>query len=124
MPEPILSHKITLPYPPSANRYWRLFNGRMCVTDAAMRFKRAALVAGGRHDPLSGDVAIEIVLHPKETKTRSPNPRCIDLDNALKITLDALEGIAYANDKQIKKLSAEVGEPRPDGELTAKWWAL
>jgi len=42
------------------------------------------------------------------------NVRSLDLDNALKVTIDALKGIAYVDDAQVWRLSAERMEP--DGE--------
>lgn len=44
----------------------------------------------------------------------------IDLDNCLKVTLDALQGIAYDNDAQIKKLIAEYGNPVINGGVIIK----
>ncbi len=32
--------------------------------------------------------------------------------------LDALQGVAYLNDKQVRKITAEYGDPLPDGGLT------
>jgi crossover junction endodeoxyribonuclease RusA len=43
--------------------------------------------------------------------------RCIDLDNGLKVAVDALQGVAYANDSQLVGISIRRGEPVPGGAL-------
>lgn len=89
---------ITLPYPPSANRYWRSWRGRMVVSDAAKTYKLAAWMvaqSAGIH-PLAGDVAISV--HVYRPARRG------DVDNSLKVLLDALIGVAYQDDSQIVEL--------------------
>jgi crossover junction endodeoxyribonuclease RusA len=44
--------------------------------------------------------------------------RRIDLDNALKVCLDSLQGVAYNNDKQITALVVRLGEPVPQGAMS------
>lgn len=124
---------ITLPWPVSANRYWRSFvpNGyrRAIVTlsDEAKVYKAQvgwiALAAGMR--VVTGRVQVDCRLYPampKDAATRmrkhgdawDDDVRSIDLDNALKITIDALKGIAYKDDNQVWRINAERMEP--DGE--------
>jgi crossover junction endodeoxyribonuclease RusA len=43
--------------------------------------------------------------------------RRIDIDNAQKVALDALQGIAYENDRQITSLWIKLGQPIKDGGL-------
>jgi len=45
------------------------------------------------------------------------NVRRIDIDNAQKVALDALQGIAYENDRQITFLSIKLGQPIAGGGL-------
>lgn len=126
--------ELTLPYPLSANRYWRSFvprgHARAIVTlsDEAKAYKQEigwlAKKAGIR-TPLAGRVAIEIRLYPKrpqdwERRARK-NPlawdddvQCIDLDNANKVLLDSLKGIAIEDDRWVRRIVAERMEP--DGE--------
>lgn len=99
--------RLELPYPVSANRYWRtiVMKGRALtlVSREAKAFKQeCALLAkvGGVRQPLSGDVELRVLLAPK-------NGICMDLDNALKVTIDALKGIAYVDDAQVRKITAE-----------------
>lgn len=58
----------------------------------------AARAAGVR--PATGPVAVEVVFY---VSGRSPDP-----DNLAKAVLDGLNGIAYADDRQVVRLVAEV----------------
>lgn len=112
-----------LPYPPSANRYYRSFRGRMVRSSAAVAYRetveRIANENGVRlHE---GPVKVTIRLLPpkpqdwlKRLKRVGVSDsllgvRRIDLDNALKVALDALQGIAYLNDRQITTLRVSLG---------------
>lgn len=128
---------ITLPYPPSANRYWRSYvpkgwtRALVVVSEEAKQFKANAgwrAKAAGIREPLQGLIAIELTLHPKLTAAsrqrakRDPNgwdedAECIDLDNAVKVTLDALKGIAFEDDRRVFQLLARRGLPDGDGKL-------
>jgi crossover junction endodeoxyribonuclease RusA len=41
----------------------------------------------------------------------------MDLDNALKVSIDALKGIAYADDSQVYKITAWRADPEPGKRL-------
>lgn len=126
-----MSYTISLPYPVSANRYWRSFVpkgwGRAVVTlsPEAKAYKEAAgwaAKSAGVRTPMAGYIELAIVLHPKQPK-KMKNPdevRCIDLDNCIKVTLDALNGVAYADDAQVRRIVAERGQPSGDGVLVIK----
>lgn len=43
------------------------------------------------------------------------NRVCMDLDNCLKVTLDALKGIVFEDDSQVYRILAERGDPDPTG---------
>lgn len=103
--------KAILPYPPSTNRIWRSFSlpqggVRVVLTPEAKRYKEEvfwrAKCAGMR--VINGPVAVNIRLVPH-------GRRSIDVDNCIKITLDALQGVAYRNDRQVRRLFAEVADP-------------
>lgn len=97
MGKPIM-HRATLPYPPSVNRYWRNFRGRMVLSKEGRAYKKrvAELLDGLR--PIGGGVSITIHAY---------RPRKIgDLDNILKGALDALSGYMYFDDKQIVMILA------------------
>lgn len=111
---------ILLPYPPSVNRYWRNFRGRMVVSAEGRAYKQhaalACLAAGLK--PLAGGVELHAVLHPKLTKKMEASLVLIDLDNMLKVCCDSLNGIGYADDSQIRRIVAEVGEPVDGGGMS------
>lgn len=105
---------LTLPYPISSNRYWRSARGRVFVSAEAKAYKQeVALIArtAGIREPASiSAIALIVKLIPK---TR----RCLDLDNALKIAIDALKGIAFEDDSQVVKIQAEKLPPDGVGRL-------
>lgn len=91
----------TLPYPPSANRYWRNFRGRMVVSSEARQYKNAVRLLAkskGFSKPYECSVSVSMeVFRPR---------RIGDLDNTIKVTLDALQGIAYVDDSQVTAIHA------------------
>lgn len=106
-------------YPPSANRYWRVWGGRVVRSSEARSYKIACQIIAAREKikPIAGDVAVTIILHPKLTKKGVASKTRLDLDNALKVVIDALQGVAYANDSQVVKLIAEIGPAQIGGAL-------
>jgi crossover junction endodeoxyribonuclease RusA len=88
----------TLPEPPSANRYWRVFRGRAVTSAEARAYKKkvAVLLHGTR--PLKGDVCVRVEWH----RGRKSG----DLDNRLKCALDSLKGLAFKDDKQVVTIYA------------------
>lgn len=126
--------ELTLPYPISANRYWRSFVPRghqraiVTLSDEAKAYKQEVgwlAKKAGIREPITGRVAVEIRLYPKrpqdwERRARK-NPLtwddsvlCLDLDNANKVLFDALKGIAIEDDRWVRRINAERMEP--DGE--------
>lgn len=128
---------LTLPYPISANVYWRSFVPRggtralVVLSDAAKAYKRIAhqiAMAAFVRTPILGRVELEITLHPplpKDAAKRAlKNPqgwdetvRCIDLDNALKVTIDCLKGFVIEDDKWVWKIEASRGQPVEGGAV-------
>jgi len=94
-----MHQQLTLPYPPSANRYWRMFRGRMVKSSQARSYQEEvkATVTG---DLLPGDVGLTLMVYrPK---------RIGDLDNTLKVLIDALKTIVYNDDSQVKEIHARL----------------
>lgn len=128
---------LTIPYPVSANRYWRSFVPRghkraiVVLSDEAKAFKSEVgwiAKAAGIRAPFDGRVAMTIKLYPGMPQDAAKRMRklgdgwddgvrSIDLDNALKVLIDSLKGIAYADDKQVWRIAAERMEP--DGQARA-----
>ncbi len=135
---------LTLPYPLSANRYWRSFVPRgacraivtLSVEAKAyklqvQRLAREQNVLG----PVEGRVAIEVQLYPQRPQDWARRARkdpagwddtvqCLDLDNANKVLLDALKGIALVDDKWVRRLSSERMEPDGEGRVVVRIRAL
>jgi crossover junction endodeoxyribonuclease RusA len=110
---------VTLPYPISANKYWRPvpINGHVTIvpTKEAKQYKAEVgwiLRAAGVRAPIEGRVSIHIDLYPKrpldwQTRQRKHGAawddtvQCIDIDNARKVLYDAFKGIVIVDDKWI-----------------------
>ena len=92
--------KVTLPYPPSANRYWRHVGRNVVVSKEARLYRRRAaslaLSAGMR--PVDGPAKVTLeVFRPRKSG---------DLDNSIKVLMDALRGVAYRDDSQVVEIRA------------------
>lgn len=126
--------RLVLPYPISANRYWRSFMPKghkrpiTVVSDEANSYKsQVGWIAkqAGIREPMKGRVRVDIYLYPKRpndwVKRAQKDPdywdntvQCIDLDNARKVLYDALKNIAFEDDDMIFEDSGIRCEP--DGE--------
>ena len=86
-----------VPYPPSANKYWRVFRGRAVKSVEARNYALSIRALWPRDvPPAIGPVAVTLdVVRPSKRG---------DLDNSAKVILDALQGLAYLNDSQIVEL--------------------
>ena len=111
---------LVLPVPPSANRYWRTTVAqtrlgkryiKTYVTREAAEYRAAvrarALVAGLR--PVDGPVAVTLCWYRAAKRG--------DVDNRIKVTLDALQGAAYHSDAQVVELHAYRFEDRLNPRL-------
>ena len=63
-------------------------------------------------------MSVGIVLHPRITKTGKPSKIRLDLDNSIKPTLDALNGLAWVDDSQVVGIHAVVGPAMVEGGMT------
>lgn len=119
---------LVLPYPISANRYWATrcirnkhtgqYMAITYVTSEAQAYKREVGLlakAAGIREPLTGRVVVEIKLYPSLPKDWAKRARkvpdywddtvqCIDLGNCEKVLCDALNGIAWNDDKQLRRI--------------------
>ena len=128
---------LTLPYPISANRYWsnyvlpgskRAMQGPSTEAKAYRRTVQKIAMAAGLVRPRAGLVEVELVLHPCEPKDAAKRERkdgarwhmgvrCIDVDNCVKVAIDALKGVAFVDDDQVWTLVVNRGLPTPNGAL-------
>ena len=129
--------RLTLPYPISANRYWasRVVNvkGRQMpmvyvTTDAKNYIEQVGWKcrAAGVREPLTGRIRVSVQLYPNRPQDWQARMRkhgaawddtvqCMDLTNCEKVLLDALNTIAFVDDKQIRSYAAERMEPDEHG---------
>ena len=124
--------EMLLPYPISTNRYWRTFRNRMVRSKEAVEYKSEVedIASDVITQEMSGCVKVDLMLHPERPKDwekrAKKNPqwalgvRRVDLDNALKVALDALQGIAYEDDRSITDIRIRLREPIDGGGLTVK----
>lgn len=125
---------LTLPYPLSANRYWRTYMPRgfkapvTVLSAEAKAYKNGVKLLAkeaGIIRPITGRVAVSYVLFPsrpqdwKKRVAKDPQGwddtvQCIDLDNAQKVLMDSLKGVVIEDDKWVRRIVADRAEP--DGE--------
>lgn len=129
---------LILPYPPSANRYWRtaIVGGRaQTYPSAEAKAYKAAVrtlaLQAGLRQPLAGRIALHVHLYPQRPQDwarrqrRAPQTwdddvRCIDLGNCEKVLSDALNGVAWLDDKQHRRIVLQREEPDGDARLVVK----
>lgn len=135
---------LTLPYPVSANRYWRTYMPRgfkapvTTLSAEAKAYKQEVgwlARAAGVHAPIVGRVAVAYTLYPNrpqdwQKRMRRDGARwddtvqCIDLDNAQKVLMDALKGIVFEDDRWVRRITAERAEPDGEARLVVTVSAL
>lgn len=104
-------YKLSLPYPPSVNHYWRRVGAKTLISRSGRRFREDVIgeLAAAGVKPLDGPIAVSIDVYPPDRRRR-------DLDNILKALFDALEhGGAYHDDSQIVRIEASKREPVDGG---------
>lgn len=98
--------RLTVPYPPTLNKIWRHVRGHVVLSDEARAYKdmvqAIAKVASGKNamweTTFREATAVVVSL-------RLYRPRKVgDIDNALKLILDAMQKTVYVNDSQIVEL--------------------
>lgn len=114
------SVSLVLPWPVSANRYWRTYFPKgfavpvTTLSSEAKSYKReVARIAyqQGIREPLKGKVEIEMHLYPQRPKDWAKRAKAdknwdltvksIDLDNARKVLYDSLKNVVFQDDKYV-----------------------
>lgn len=124
---------LTLPYPVSANVYWRTrVAGKLAMTYVsaeAKGYKRQVLAivrAAGVVAPIAGRVQVEIWLYPHRPQDWQKRQRqlgaawddgvrSIDLDNANKVLLDSLKDLVIEDDAWVRRIASQRMEPDAAG---------
>jgi crossover junction endodeoxyribonuclease RusA len=108
--------ELTLPEPPSVNRIWRTGKGRTYKDKKAVLYGEAvlacALKAGVKQVAFREGVAV------KYTMTWHRGRKSGDLSNRLKVLEDALNGIVWADDKQVVELHCYRTDAPKQGRVT------
>lgn len=130
--------RLVLPYPVSANRYWahgvvgrRGDRGHAVtfVTADAKRYRRQvkiAVVDQGLRRPFAHRVRVDLFLYPhrpldwERRARRDPlnwddDVQCINLDNAWKVLMDALNGAVFVDDRWLWEQGGKRMEPDDRG---------
>ncbi|SDX13992.1 crossover junction endodeoxyribonuclease RusA [Variovorax sp. YR634] len=128
---------LTLPYPISANRYWAsrvvTVKGRQMpmvyvTSEAKAYIERVGWIckSAGIRQPLAGRLRVTVQLYPHRPQDWQARMRkfganwddtvqCMDLTNCEKVLLDALNTIAFNDDKQVRSYVADRMEPDEHG---------
>lgn len=104
--------RLSLPYPPSVNHYWRRVGPRTLISRSGRKYREAIVkgLAPYRLQPLEGDLSLLAVFHPPDDRPR-------DVDNLAKALLDALQHAGvFRDDSQIVRLTLEKQAPVPGGK--------
>lgn len=101
--------KLTLPFPPSVNTYWRNTRQGVLISASGRCFRSNALAAvmeqlKRRPQPIKVNVEVSVLLFPPDKRQR-------DFDNYFEVLFDSLTyaGV-WLDDVQIKKLTVESRE--------------
>jgi Holliday junction resolvase RusA-like endonuclease len=109
--------KATLPVPPLLNALYRVSRGKMYKDNRAAGFKTEVYVTLKKLGVKcidDGEVEMEINWYRKK--------KAGDIDATLKCLLDALEGLVYKNDSQIKKLTIIRHDDKLNPRVELEWF--
>lgn len=99
---------LLLPMPPSANRYWRHVAGMVYVSQEAREYRDLVkwISAGADVKLRTCNVGLSVTVYRVHKRG--------DIDNYLKVLLDALQGVMYDDDKRIKEVSVKIVDAKPE----------
>lgn len=109
-------YMLAMPYPPSANTYWRHptkgpLAGRHLLSEKGRAYREVVKAMFSDYSPLAGRLSVSIVMMPPDRRKR-------DIDNVLKATLDGLTHAGvWGDDSQIDRLHIQRSEVKPGGGL-------
>ena len=97
---------------PTKRRPRFMRNGHV-YTDSKTTSEMSEIARKYKGEKLAGCVSVEVDIYPKMPKgtpkklTSIPAMKKPDVDNVLKIVMDALNGVAYDDDKQVTRARVE-----------------
>jgi len=101
-----------LPYPPSVNRYWRTWKGKMLISKEGRQYREAVgvCVQSRPLQKMTGRLRVDIHAYLPDLRRR-------DIDNLPKAILDSLQASGvFEDDNQVRHLTVQdCGLDRPDG---------
>lgn len=106
----------TFPVPPSANEYWRSFavnNKVRVVLSAKAKSYKQAVGDLARRFGMTSITGHDVIV----TVTFYRNQASGDLDNRIKVILDALRGVAFEDDEQVAEIHLYRFEDRGNGRI-------
>jgi crossover junction endodeoxyribonuclease RusA len=108
-------HYLALPYPPSANRYWRKWRNRMVISEEGRAYRariiRMNILGWLKLKTLAGEVEIDFFTSPPDKRKR-------DIDNLEKCLFDSLQHAGlYFNDNQICRFQVIRKSPVKNGRI-------
>ena len=107
----VTRHEITLEFPPSLNRYYRVLGSRVLISREGRKYRMMTVSRLGGIRPIDGDLALVVHLYPPDRRRR-------DADNCLKCLQDSLvHAGAMRDDSQVKILHVEMLDPIPGGKV-------
>ena len=110
--------RLTLPWPPSVNHYWRNFRVRMVIGAKGRAYRHAVIAAvieqGVSRDRINCRLAVSIDAYPPDNRRR-------DIDNINKALLDAIVAAeVIEDDGLIDALSIIRLDPAKDGRVEVR----
>lgn len=111
---------LVVPFPPSTNRMYRMFRGHMVLSDEARAYEESV---GWQAKMYMAANLLEVTYAPVSVQLRlfAPSVRR-DTDNCIKALLDSLQGIVYADDRQVVELhvyrESDKTDPRVEVEIS------
>lgn len=108
--------KLTLPWPPSINHYWRSrWTGKFIshyISAEGKKFRHEVFRSLSDWDMMLGPLSLRVIAYP-------PDRRARDVDNLLKAPLDAMQHAGvFEDDSQVEELYLrKMREPSPPGRI-------
>jgi crossover junction endodeoxyribonuclease RusA len=91
--------RLVLPYPPTLNHLYANVQGRKVLSREGRAYKAVVKSLVAATYIVDDEVKLTIAVYRPR--------RSGDLDNTLKVVLDSMSGLVYADDKQIRHIDAE-----------------